>query len=61
LVERLNYFSRRDPHDHVGGAILTLMHILIEAVMQNSEAPLRDLPDEWRDKAIAGFRQFIKK
>jgi hypothetical protein len=31
--------------------------VLLEAVTQNSERPLMDLPDEWRDRAIAGFRQ----
>jgi hypothetical protein len=38
-----------------------VVHMLIDAVTQQSEAPLMDLPDEWRDRAIAAFRQFIKK
>jgi hypothetical protein len=37
------------------------MHMLLDAVLQNSERPLMDLPDEWRDKAISSFRQFIRK
>ena len=39
----------------------SVVHMLIDAVTQQSERPLMDLPDEWRDQAIAGFRQFIKK
>jgi hypothetical protein len=35
--------------------------VLLEAARQNSERPLMNLPDKWRDKAIASFRQFIKK
>jgi hypothetical protein len=35
------------------------VHCILDAFLQNSETPLLGLPDEWRDKAIAEFRQII--
>jgi hypothetical protein len=35
------------------------MHCILDAFLQNSETPLLGLPDKWRDKAIAEFRQII--
>jgi hypothetical protein len=57
--------SRREQDRRLKEAVALMgesnVHMLIDAVTQQSEAPLMDLPDEWREKAIAGFRQIIKK
>ena len=37
-----------------------VMMAIIEAVRQDFDRPLAGLPDKWRDKAIAAFRQMKK-
>jgi hypothetical protein len=48
--------SRREQDRRLREAIAVMgesvVHLLIDAVLQQSERPLMDLPDEWREKAI---------
>jgi hypothetical protein len=37
------------------------MHCILDAFLQNSEQPLLGLPVKWRKRAIARFRQIIRK
>lgn len=57
--------SRREQDRRLKEAVAVMgesvVLVLIDAVIQKSERPLRKLPDEWRDRAISSFRQFVKK
>ena len=57
--------SRREQERALRKAVAVMgeriVRVILEAVTQQSKRPPRKLPDEWRDRTISAFRQFIKK
>jgi hypothetical protein len=57
--------NKREKHRRLKEATAILgeesMHCILDAFLQNSETPLLGLPVKWRKRAIARFRQIIRK